>query len=479
MTNTGKYRLDRRSLLRQSGAGLGAMFVAGCKFTPTPGFAADILVLGAGLSGLHAARVLEAAGRDVLVLEGAARIGGRLQTLRHQDGHTTEAGGEQVGANYARILDTATALGVPMSVDTPTPRGTTYHYKGKLYGPEDWASFADHPFTEPFKGLTPAAPLFALAGKNNPLVNAMDWRDAAAQRFDISAGTFLHSKGLTEPALDVIGHALNGNHLNSYSMMNLYRSLQIYTQSRDMGPSRSFDEGAEALPKAMALSLSRPVATETMIAKIATTQEAVIVTTRTGKTYKARHCICTLPFGALRHVEIDAPITSVQKSAINTLPYTQILQIHFKLQAPYWDVDDFPADMWMDGPMERIFVSRDKAGGISPYGRAWINGESARTLAAQPDEFVTEMLKQELFRSRQVKPSDIEVLAIKRWTSGNVLAGGAYMHWAPGQISKWADIMGRSTGNLSFAGEHLSALHTGMEGAMESGENSALSFLEG
>jgi len=479
MTNEGKYRLTRRNVMCQGSAALGAALLPACKPAHTSKYDSDIFVLGAGLSGLHAARLLEAEGRDVLVLEGADRVGGRLQTLRHEGGVTTEAGGEQVGASYARILDTAADLDVSMTDDAPIRRGTTYHYKGKIFGQEDWKTSAEHPFIGPFKGRTPAAPLFALAGQNNPLKNAMDWRDGAFQSVDTSAETFLRAQGFSNSALDVIGHTLNGNRLDSYSMMNLYRSLQIYTQSRDMGPSRSFDEGAEALPEAMAASLSRQVARGNMIAKIAATSDAILVTTQNGKTFKARYCICALPFGALRHVEIDAPLSAAQKAAIDNLPYTQILQIHFKVDVPFWDIDGLPADMWMDGPLERIFFSRDKDGAILPYGRVWINGDAATAIAAQSNEDISALLKRELSRTRQVKPSDIKVLATKRWTSGNALAGGAYMHWAPGQISNWAGVMGQSAGRLSFAGEHLSYLHTGMEGAMESGENAALSLLYG
>ena len=40
-----------------------------------------VVVIGAGLSGLAAARTLQRSGQEVLVLEQASEIGGRVQTL--------------------------------------------------------------------------------------------------------------------------------------------------------------------------------------------------------------------------------------------------------------------------------------------------------------------------------------------------------------------------------------------------------------
>jgi monoamine oxidase len=72
----------------------------------------DVVVVGAGLSGLTAARVLAAVGRDVLVLEARDRVGGR--TLNHSigDGRVVEVGGEFGGPTQDRILALARAVGV-------------------------------------------------------------------------------------------------------------------------------------------------------------------------------------------------------------------------------------------------------------------------------------------------------------------------------------------------------------------------------
>jgi monoamine oxidase len=54
-------------------------------------------VIGAGLSGLQAAQLLEDGGLDVLVLEADTRVGGRVRTLLDLP-ERPEAGGSEVGA---------------------------------------------------------------------------------------------------------------------------------------------------------------------------------------------------------------------------------------------------------------------------------------------------------------------------------------------------------------------------------------------
>ncbi|HEY3605488.1 MAG TPA: NAD(P)/FAD-dependent oxidoreductase [Sporichthyaceae bacterium] len=53
---------------------------------------ADVIVVGAGVAGLCAARDLTARGLSVIVLERDARTGGRIQTERHDDGYLEHGG---------------------------------------------------------------------------------------------------------------------------------------------------------------------------------------------------------------------------------------------------------------------------------------------------------------------------------------------------------------------------------------------------
>jgi monoamine oxidase len=69
-------------------------------------------VVGAGLSGLTAARALAAAGREVLVLEARDRVGGRTLNRSIGAGHVVEVGGQFVGPTQDRILALSKAVGV-------------------------------------------------------------------------------------------------------------------------------------------------------------------------------------------------------------------------------------------------------------------------------------------------------------------------------------------------------------------------------
>ena len=90
----------------------------------------DVIVIGAGLSGLNAALLLEEQGLKVTVLEGRDRIGGRLLTLQDVPGRP-EAGGNGIGHSYARLLDLASPIQFPYN---SIVKGYINRYTNSRYG---------------------------------------------------------------------------------------------------------------------------------------------------------------------------------------------------------------------------------------------------------------------------------------------------------------------------------------------------------
>src|SRR2546423_5825338 len=73
---------------------------------------ADVVVVGAGLAGLNAARLIRAAGRSVIVLEARNRVGGRIFNEQLGNGVISEVGGEFIGPTQDHIAALAAQVGV-------------------------------------------------------------------------------------------------------------------------------------------------------------------------------------------------------------------------------------------------------------------------------------------------------------------------------------------------------------------------------
>ena len=433
---------------------------------------ADVIVIGAGLSGLYAAMLLEGEGFDVQVVEALPRVGGRMFTLNHDDGYT-EGGGQQIGTSYARILDVAVSLGVPLYSETGRGPDTAHYLNGQW----EAGSFTVPQFPDAFQSTPPSSVLFRLLASEPGFESSESWLDSAPE-FDVSARQFLTERGFAPDAQTLVERTLNANDLDTYSMLNLHRTWQLFRQSGGMGASQYVEGGSQRLPEAMAASLARPVRISSPVDSLKL--GASYCEIRMGKaSLLAPYAICALPLPALRRIDgLESRANAALSEALSALPYTQILQIHMQSQAPFWDVDTLAPSMWTNTNLERIFADSARDGSLTGFYRGWINGLGVKAWTALGQEVAQQQYIAQLAELRPSTDGALTPLAYVDWTDANPYAGGAYYHWKPGQAGRLARKMGNPIANLHFAGEHLGILHTGMEAAMESGERAALAIIE-
>ena len=229
------------------------------------------------------------------------------------------------------------------------------------------------------------------------------------------------------------------------------------------------------MPQAMAKSLKGPIRLKTSAVSISVEKDGVSVTTANGAVIRARYVISTLPFSVLRDLNLDAPLSPRQASAIADMPYVRITQLHFTVVEPFWRTDGAPRYMWSDGPLDRVFdYGGSNDGALNAV--IWLNGESADAADRAPAKAIAAKLISELEAARPAAKGQLTFAKRVSWQR-DPFARGAYHHWAPGQISRLGTASFEPAGRMHFAGEHTADLATGLEGAMESGERAALAIL--
>jgi monoamine oxidase len=426
---------------------------------------ADVIIIGAGLAGLNAARVLETTGQKVFVIEAENRIGGRLHTLDDLPGRP-EAGGVQVGSGYNNLRALAAELSIDLVAGGNEQRSALYRINGATIAEADWATSPANQLSEAERKLLPAALGSYYGGKLPKLETTDSWMTDTA--LDVPYAAKLKELGASEEALRLIQANFNGNNLADISTLHIARSSAIFRAGP--GPVYTIAGGSQRLPEAMAAALKSRVQLKTIVTGISEQAGGVAVTLAGGKQLFARHVICTIPFAALRQIKIRANLHPSIKAAIATLPYTQASFAYLSVSEPYWKNDGFPETTWTDDPViGRVFV----LGESPPMIKVWRSGRSVeRRAAISGNEIIS--------RIEAARPSAKGKLTLLRqfnWQN-SPFARGIYHHLAPGQGALMARAIQTRTGRLHFAGEHMAIHSSGMEAALESGRHVAEMLIE-
>jgi monoamine oxidase len=470
----------------------------------------DVIVIGAGLSGLATAMELEANGLRVLLLEGRQRIGGRIYTLFDVPGHP-EVGFNSLANAYGRTIDMAKRVGVEIVNLAPkllaNRAGQALFLDGKHVPLKDWPSHPRNPFPADMKQLPPWGWADAMFKRHMPFPDLENWYDPRHAQHDISVHQFLSSHGATE-AMIRLGYDTNiaygtTSHDVSLLMQAFTDHWQAVNRGAIMGfsrtgaanaqgvatpaapPAASMDgvligmikDGNERLTQAMAKRIKGDLLQGKRVVAIETSATGGKVRCADGTSYRAKAVVCTMPFSTLRHVAIDPLPPARQLGAITKLGYIPITQFHLVAKQPFWEQDGLSPSMWTDGPLglvlaQRFFGKENEVTSLT----VWCRGNNGLFIDRFGIEGGKQLILDEFARLRPASKGKLSVAAVHSWTA-DPFSAGDWAIYEPGQVTGFQNVVAQPHERLYFAGEHTAVGSRGVEAALESAERATLEVL--
>ena len=274
----------------------------------------SVIVIGAGIAGLAAARKLARAGHVVTVLEARNRIGGRVWT------EVNEGVPMDIGAGWIHGPDG----GNPITALATEARATTYMTNDESVqvmgatGTDVTAQQFPAGKTK-YDGLL-AAVTTAMAGSvpDRSLASALTAADATALTDPFS--TYLLTSTLEFDT---------GGWLEALSARNYFNG------SKYPGKDVLFPAGYKAIPELLARGLD--IRLNSPVTNISHTDTGATVTAG-GATYTADYCVVTIPLGVLRanSVTFSPALTSEKQAAMNRLGVGQINKVFMLFDNAFW-----------------------------------------------------------------------------------------------------------------------------------------------
>ena len=460
---------------------------------PAGGTEVDVVVVGAGLAGLVAARELVKAGRSVMVVEARDRVGGRIWSHEVAPGVFAELGGTWVGPTQDRVLALIRELGLTL-FDQYTEGETVYVARGER------KTFREKP---PF-GAAPPDPLIL---PDLAIINA--WVDRLARQVPVGAPwdaedalaldrqtleswlrpRTLNLLGQSEKNFSAAFEALFGAEAREMSALFFLHyvacagtegtpgSFERLLNTRAGAQEQKIAEGAQSICTRIAADLgAHRIRLSSAVDHLSQDDHGVNVIGRYFAV-RGRRAIVAIPPPLSARIRYEPALPVERDQFTQRLGMGWLIKCEAVYDTPFWRADGLNGSAVVnDGPARSVFDVSPPDGSRGML-LGFVGGDAAREYANAPESLRRAVIENFVScfgeKARDVRQWYVADWGREEWTRGCPTAIAP-----PGLLTAYGKALAAPVGRIHWAGTETAGYWTGyMDGAVRSGERASREVL--